>query len=874
MPSDDNDSIGEIVRPTEGSPRRKSKKSNKTTTTSSTIKKDVTQHEPPEDNPIIRDRNSGTAMNQRNILAGYGVRGERIRHTVQDGALQMPREAWHLIKETTQETGIQQAAASVKYSLPLIDSVMRPSLDPKITRLHVTRLEMEKVEVVQEPPQVDPAMLLYLQQSGQPLPQAKVIKVLQPKAGNKVIHRVPKKNEAASVVSEAERIRGGGGEGSETPDDTAGGDGQQPSQPPPAEPGAALVPSVIGAQPEAPKPSSSESINQNPGDEGTIPAMALPEPDAPSTQSTVPNAPPSDATVAMTNTSNDATTQDGLASQMQTEVAPAAEDTVKEPKPSNDPAPMDVEFQKNTTHGTASEPSDNTAPTTDATPISTTAAPSSTVANDQAAPDAAPNEMDPSGAPGPAPEISQDETKESLEPTKQDMPAPSLVQPSATGATQANAAIPPVTGSASEPAAVAAAGSSAPSEEYETKASADKVPSAMARPKGGKDFVKMEESNAQAARKEEKETPPAQSLDSKPPPEWEQHKPGPNDETVTPLDQLPERPEWYRKDSISDIERSMLPEWFDSSSPHRTPESYMRAREIAVKMTNTMVNRNVTSAMMRRSIVGDAGSLLRLRDFLVHWGIINDDAINDSAPTPASLRTDLKRPKEFSEDMRSDLILAVVHQAKRQKLGTDADGDYAMGVDTISSFTPISWEEVASKVGHGASAEECQQKFMMESLQPETSVSSAERPITPEATNDASKLAAVVSKSSSVATTNQTKEDYQREFIASLVQKSSPYIIEAVFNAAVNASGGIVPASQAAALLGLQLSRSVEEARSHEVDLAERLSKLVDMRMKKLENRMAMMDDVEGMLEAEKTALELERRDLYTARCKHWFGGA
>jgi SWI/SNF related-matrix-associated actin-dependent regulator of chromatin subfamily C len=44
--------------------------------------------------------------------------------------------------------------------------------------------------------------------------------------------------------------------------------------------------------------------------------------------------------------------------------------------------------------------------------------------------------------------------------------------------------------------------------------------------------------------------------------------------------------------------------------------------------------------------------------------------------------------------------------------------------------------------------------------------------------------------------------------------------------------------------------------------------------MKKLENRMAMMDDVEGMLEAEKTALELERRDLYTARCKHWFGGA
>jgi SWI/SNF related-matrix-associated actin-dependent regulator of chromatin subfamily C len=34
-----------------------------------------------------------------------------------------------------------------------------------------------------------------------------------------------------------------------------------------------------------------------------------------------------------------------------------------------------------------------------------------------------------------------------------------------------------------------------------------------------------------------------------------------------------------------------------------------------------------------------------------------------------------------------------------------------------------------------------------------------------------------------------------------------------------------------------------------------------------------MLDDVEGILEAEKVALELERRDLYTARCRHWFGG-
>jgi SWI/SNF related-matrix-associated actin-dependent regulator of chromatin subfamily C len=48
----------------------------------------------------------------------------------------------------------------------------------------------------------------------------------------------------------------------------------------------------------------------------------------------------------------------------------------------------------------------------------------------------------------------------------------------------------------------------------------------------------------------------------------------------------------------------------------------------------------------------------------------------------------------------------------------------------------------------------------------------------------------------------------------------------------------------------------------------------VNQRMEKLENRMALLDDIEGIIEAEKVALELERRDLYTARCRHWFGGA
>jgi hypothetical protein len=384
----------------------------------------------------------------------------------------------------------------------------------------------------------------------------------------------------------------------------------------------------------------------------------------------------------------------------------------------------------------------------------------------------------------------------------------------------------------------------------------------------GKVIQKMEE-----AKKGKEEQPPAQALNRKPEPDWEQHKPGPNDETLTPKDQLAPRPDWYKKDTIDDIERSMLPEWFDSSASHRTPETYLKAREKIIEISDSIANRNVTNAMIRRVIVGDAGSLQRLRTFLVNWGVINEDAINDSAPTPASLRSDLKRRRKFTENMKGDLIMAVVQQAKRRKTDEN-DSDHDMGVaSSSSSFIPIDWEEVASQVGHGASAEDCQQNFMMATLKDEPPAPSTERPITPDTSRETSKAEANTSSSSNEHSPYLTKEAMQKEFVRDLVERSDPETLREVFDAAMKSSGCNLCESQAASILGLQLTRTVEEARGYEVDLASRLSRLVDLRMQKLENRMAMMDDIEAILEAEKVALELERRDLYTARCRHWFGG-
>jgi hypothetical protein len=366
--------------------------------------------------------------------------------------------------------------------------------------------------------------------------------------------------------------------------------------------------------------------------------------------------------------------------------------------------------------------------------------------------------------------------------------------------------------------------------------------------------------------------PPARALKSKPEPQWEQHKPAPNDETTvtTPLDQSSSpRPDWYNKDEVSDIERTMLPEWFDASAPHRTPESYLVAREKVIEMSDALGNRNVTHSMIRRAVVGDAGSLQRLRNLLVHWGIVNEDAINDSTPTPASLRSELKTPKRFNEELRGDLIVAVVQQARRRKLNDDN-----MDCEASSSppFVPIDWDEVAKTVGHGASADDCQRNFMATPLKDSSSstwTATSDRPITPDGITQP-----VQSHQVPVDATAAVKEAIQREFIHDLVERTDPVVLNKVVTAAMEATNGNLQESQAATLLGLQMTRAVEIARGHEVDLAVRLSKLIDTRMEKLENRMVMIDDIEGILEAEKVALELERRDLYTTRCRHWFGGA
>lgn len=98
-----------------------------------------------------------------------------------------------------------------------------------------------------------------------------------------------------------------------------------------------------------------------------------------------------------------------------------------------------------------------------------------------------------------------------------------------------------------------------------------------------------------------------------------------------------------------------------------------------------------------------------------------------------------------------------------------------------------------------------------------------------------------------------------------------PEVLEEVIRAAFNATEDVAEAKKAS-LMGIIASVATEKAQEEEEQIRATLMDIVDQRVQRIENKLSMIDDVEALLEAERVSLELERRDMYTTRCRQWFG--
>jgi SWI/SNF related-matrix-associated actin-dependent regulator of chromatin subfamily C len=148
----------------------------------------------------------------------------------------------------------------------------------------------------------------------------------------------------------------------------------------------------------------------------------------------------------------------------------------------------------------------------------------------------------------------------------------------------------------------------------------------------------------------------------------------------------------------------------------------------------------------------------------------------------------------------------------------------------------VNWDAVASDVGGGATPSDCQSAF-------------------------------VNPPSEDVKTSMSSKNSV----FSHIIDGVHPEVLKAVVDASLQSTNDINEARKAS-FVAIMAGAAAQKGAQAESEIENTLMDIVDLRIQRLENRVALLDDVEALLEAERVSLELERRDMYTARCRHWFG--
>ncbi|OBA28718.1 SWIRM-domain-containing protein [Hanseniaspora valbyensis NRRL Y-1626] len=143
---------------------------------------------------------------------------------------------------------------------------------------------------------------------------------------------------------------------------------------------------------------------------------------------------------------------------------------------------------------------------------------------------------------------------------------------------------------------------------------------------------------------------------------------------------IPAYSHWFDLNKITEREIKELPEFFinDSKDKSKTPIYYKTVRNFIVNTYRINPNEKMTFLSIRRNLVGDVGSLLRIFKFLEKWGIINYQV-------KYSQNEEIQNLQELEEDFNND-------QTKISKVVSSIIGKNSIPEDTnhfkISSDAP------------------------------------------------------------------------------------------------------------------------------------------------------------------------------------------
>nr|GMD27541.1 SWI/SNF complex subunit SWI3B [Ipomoea batatas] len=96
---------------------------------------------------------------------------------------------------------------------------------------------------------------------------------------------------------------------------------------------------------------------------------------------------------------------------------------------------------------------------------------------------------------------------------------------------------------------------------------------------------------------------------------------------------VPSYSRWFSWNHIHEGEVRFLPEFFDGKFPSKNPRVYKYYRNTIIRTFRENPTRKINFTEVRKTIVGDVGSIRRVFDFLETWGLINYSASASASKT-------------------------------------------------------------------------------------------------------------------------------------------------------------------------------------------------------------------------------------------------
>ncbi|KAK9495075.1 SWIRM domain-containing protein [Lipomyces doorenjongii] len=96
---------------------------------------------------------------------------------------------------------------------------------------------------------------------------------------------------------------------------------------------------------------------------------------------------------------------------------------------------------------------------------------------------------------------------------------------------------------------------------------------------------------------------------------------------------IPSYAAWFDMNSINDIERKSLPEFFNNRNRSKTPTVYRDYRDFMINTYRLNPVEYLTVTACRRNLAGDVCAIMRVHAFLEQWGLINYQVDPETRPS-------------------------------------------------------------------------------------------------------------------------------------------------------------------------------------------------------------------------------------------------